>query len=680
MILSPERQAALALRDRARTRPATGPEHRSRPHLAASVLKWRLADDAWGAPLLRFDACKAIGGKIASALLLLIACWLPPLAAIDFTPHGTQPGLLSRLAEPIVCRSCHGETSLPSSTFVPHTTWSGSMMAHATRDPLFWAALDVANRDQPGIGDWCLRCHTPVGWLGGRVSKTGNSAIPGETVNGSNGCLLRGDFTADDGSQTDYSGVTCHQCHRMKPLGPGATSAPAGSGNFWLDDANFSNMGECGDQPCRYGPYNYTAKDTLTAPHAWAYSNFTVSGAMCGTCHDVSSPILDTGLALKTLIVPNMTNAGRDTGLAFPAERTFSEWRQSSFGNAFLVDSFERPGSKTASSVRVTDCQDCHMRTSTDANARACNANPFGSRTGELPVHEFVGGGAWPLKLIKVLYAGVADLDRESVIDQAIAWSEQLLSLRSATVDVTLAPWASGSGPLQATVKVTNLSGHKLPTGYSEGRRMWLLVEAFDANGVALFTSGGWNPSTGDLTADAQLKMYETLQGQWNATTGTCETTDAMGRPEFHFVLNNCVAKDNRIPPLGLVPSRAGDPEGLELRPVGYSYPETSPGSGILVNYDTTPYAITIPGNAVLPVTVRATVQYQTASKEYITFLRNQAVENGQPSENVMCGRTWTEGPANKSRGQFMFDLWDDPALGRSPPIAVAIDSSTTTP
>jgi hypothetical protein len=602
-----------------------------------------------------------------------------PLSALDFTPHGTQPGMLTSLAEPTVCRSCHGGTSLPSRTFLPHSTWSGSMMAHATRDPIFWAALDVANRDVPGVGDWCLRCHSPVGWLGGRVSKTG-SGVPGETVNGSNGCLLRGSFTDNDGPKDDYSGVTCHQCHRMKELGPNAASAPHGSGNFWLDDANVNNPGQCGDQPCRFGPYNYQTGDELMAPHVWAYGSFTVTSAMCGTCHDVTSPITDLGTPVKTLIVPNMTNAGRDTGLPFPIERTFAEWRQSSFGNAFLVDSFERPGTQSKSGVQVTDCQDCHMRSSSDANARACVQNPFGSRTDNLAVHEFVGGGAWALRLIKSLYGGVTGLNREVAIDQAILWSEQLLSMRSATINVALAPWTAGSGPLQATVTVTNLSGHKLPTGYSEGRRMWLLVEAHDANGAPVFSSGAWNSATGDLTPDAQLRIYETLQGRWNSTLGTCETADGLGRPEFHFVLNNCIAKDNRIPPLGFTPAHSGDPEGLEMRPVGATYPETSPGSGVLVNYDVAPYTINVPTNTPLPVTVRATLQYQTASKDYITFLRNQAVENAQPSENAMCGRTWTDGPADKSRGQFLYDLWDDPALGRSPPIAAAIHSISTSP
>ncbi len=595
------------------------------------------------------------------------------ISALDVTPHGTQPGLFFLLDEPQACLGCHGATKAPESTYLPHATWSGSMMSNATRDPLFWAALDVANRDVPGVGDWCLRCHTPVGWLGGRVSKTGLPP-PKDIVDGTDGCLLQGSFTENDGPNDDYAGVTCHQCHRMTELGPDAEVAPPGSGNFWLDDdAN------CGFGPCRFGPYNYESGSSLEPPHGWKYSAFTVSSSQCGTCHDVSSPITDAGTALKTLIVPNATLAGRDTGLAFPAERTFTEWKQSQYGNALFVDSFEREGTPSAKSVQVTTCQNCHMRDSVDPTARACVNNPGGSRTGNLPVHEFVGGGAWPLRLIKGLYGAVLGADRMAAMDQTIAWSEELLSTRTAAVDVTLSPWTPGSS-LQANVRVTNLAGHKLPTGYAEGRRMWLLVEAFDANGAPVFVSGAWNDANGDLASDPQLKIYETLQGIWDATTGTCKITDDLGRKSFHFVLNDCIAKDNRVPPLGFHPAHGADPEGLELRPVAYTYPETSPGSGTLVNFDVTPYSIPVPMGTATPITVRATLQYQTASKDYITFLRNEAVENAQPSENTMCDRDWKEGPADKSRGQFLFDLWDDPAYGRSAPLPVALDTASTTP
>ena len=172
------------------------------------------------------------------------------------------------------------------------------------------------------------------------------------------------------------------------------------------------------------------------------------------------------------------------------------------------------------------------------------------------------------------------------------------------------------------------------------------------------------------MSQDAQTRIYEVKQGIWNAATGTCETKDSQGREAFHFVLNDCVAKDNRIPPAGF---RGGD--SLELRPVGQDYAETAPGSGRLRNVDTVDYAI--PGLAVgADLSVRARLVYQTASKDYVEFLRNQAVERGFPAENDLCAgepnRPFNVGPQNRSRGQYVHDLWSNPAYGRSPPVTMA--------
>jgi hypothetical protein len=118
---------------------------------------------------------------------------------------------------------------------------------------------------------------------------------------------------------------------------------------------------------------------------------------------------------------------------------------------------------------------------------------------------------------------------------------------------------------------------------------------------------------------------------------------------------------------------------GATLAPVGYNYPETVPGSGVLVHHDDTSYLIPVPSGAVLPITVTATLQHQTSSREYIEFLRNEAVENAIPSENAMCNRDWSVGPADQSRGQFLHDLWSDPAYGRSPP-TVMVEAVAITP
>jgi hypothetical protein len=607
-----------------------------------------------------------------------------PFGAIDFTPHATQPGLVYDIQPPeYTCGTCHGFASGDPDTasqWRPFSTWSGSMMANATRDPLFFAALDIANNDVPGVGDYCLRCHTPRGWLMGHVVKPGFGP-PNDPVQGAAACLLNGTYDAPDDSNSDMGGVTCHFCHRMMPTGPDGEPGYTENGNAWVDDVSCANTG--GGPPCRRGPYAYT-DGTTPPPHEWEYSEYHTQSAICGTCHNVSSPDTDQG-TLKTLKL----NDGTDTGHPFPIERTFTEWQQSQYAQ-----------------TPETICQNCHMPTTEDADATACSMRQ-NNRTGNMPVHEFVGGNTWVPTIIKGEYGPgleTSGTNREESLDQTVAWAREMLGT-AASVDATIQdytpPTGSAAGSLALAVRITNLTGHKLPTGYAEGRRMWLNVQVRDASGALVFESGAYNAASAELSEDAQARVYEVLQGIFNQQgTSACDIADAGGDPMFHFVLNDCIAKDTRIPPLGFTPATAGDPNGYDLRPVGVDYPETTPGSGVLVNYDTAPYSVPVPAGTVGPLTATARLYYQTASNHYMRFLRDEAVANDFPGENDMCAantqyRPFTVGPQAKSRGQFAFDMWagdrlfgngfddDQPApplggYGMSPPELMQTGAATT--
>ena len=600
---------------------------------------------------------------------------------IDFTPRGTQPDLDYPLAGSASCGGCHG--GAPNEKHYPRNSWSGSMMANATRDPLFWAALDVANADgaangAEGIGDFCLRCHTPKGWYAGRVRKLRDvdaqegMVNAGDVVDGTNGCLLQGTPDGNDGSDSDFGGIGCHTCHRLLPTGPQGQPALLENGDAWIDDVACDG----GAEPCRGGPYTYPSQfpngDPFDGPpHPAEFSAHQGSSEACGTCHDVTSPILDSG-PFRTLIVDDGSNAGDDTGLPFPAERTYSEWKASDFATVLFRDGLEEGGAGVAGVklARGDTCQGCHMPQATpifpDDELQVCGSGP--PRNDNLPVHEFAGGNTWIPNILKhempMLEAA------ESAFDRTVAWATTMLTQRSALVE-TSAMLAGDT--VNASVKITNLAGHKLPSGYSEGRRMWLDVQLLDANQQVLWHNGAWDPATGELEIDGETKIYEIKQGIWDAATGECDTTDAQGRERFHFVLNDCIAKDNRIPPLGF--TGAQDPE---IASYGHAYPTVA---GCTANFDVTNYAIPLPGGAALPVTVRATLRYQLATKEYIAFLRDQAVERGFPSENAMCGRDqntqFEVGPRDKTRGQYVMDLWNDPDYGRSPPVDMAVASDT---
>jgi len=570
---------------------------------------------------------------------------------VDFTPHGTQPGLFNDLIYSDNCAACHRGNSGTQTTYRPYSTWAGSMMANATRDPLFWAALDIANHDAPGSGDYCLRCHTSRGWYGGRVVKAGFGNPDNDVTLGSAGCLLAGQYDSADDLDSDFGGASCHFCHRLMPQGPLGEPGYTDNANAWVDDGDCANTGEF--EPCRRGPYTYANGDEQP-PHAWVQSAYHAQSEICGLCHNVSSPDTSSG-PLKTLKLAN----GTDTGLPFPIERTFAEWQQSQYAQA-----------------PQQTCQNCHMPMSEDPNASACVFTGFPNRSGNLPVHAFAGGNTWVPGIIKGQYGDgiVANggIDRAASFDQTTAWARQMLgaaAVLTTTIQNYTPPSGSTAGSMAVQVKVTNLSGHKLPSGYAEGRRMWLNLQVRDAANALVFESAAYDGASATLAQDPQARVYEVLQGIYNHNgTNTCDVEDGGGNAMFHFVLNDCIAKDNRIPPLGFQPATSGDPNGYSLRPVGATYPETSPGSGILVNYDIAPYAITVPVGTSGPLTVTARLYFQTSSRDYIEFLRDQAAANGTAAENALCasgpGRPFAVGPQDKTRGQYAYDLWSGAVAG----------------
>ena len=588
---------------------------------------------------------------------------------IDFTPHGTQPGLTFQLWNSDTCVGCHAGSG-SSLAYRPHSTWAGSMMANAMRDPLFLAALDVANKDVPGVGDYCLRCHTSDGWYGGRVVKAGAGQPDNDVTLGANACLLKGSYEAPDGD-SDYGGLSCHFCHRNMVEGPSGEPRP-GNGGVWLDDTDCDGTGG----PCRYGPYEYSASGPQP-PHPWKKADFMSDSAMCGQCHDVTTPDTSAG-PLKTLKLAD----GTDTGVPFPIERTYSEWQRSAF----------------SAPIGGTTCQSCHMPISEDPNTTACNLGGYPNRSGNLRVHAFVGGNTWIPQVLKGEYSDTRSIPgawegigREASFDQTVQWARELLQ-SAATVEAALtgfaAPGSGAAGSLSVQVKVTNQSGHKLPSGYSEGRRMWLNMQVHDRNGSLVAESAPYDPQTAVLGVDGQARVYEILQGIWNHNgTGGCDTTDGTGLPMFHFALGDCIAKDNRIPPLGFQPATADDPNGYEVRPVGATYPETAPGSGTLVNYDTVSYRFVLPAGAVGPFTAKAQLYYQTSSRDYIEFLRREAETNGTQGENLMCAaspdRPFVVGPKNRTRAEYLYQLWNNapndpvqPGYGKSPPELMALGSA----
>lgn len=522
-----------------------------------------------------------------------------PTTRNDFFLPGTQPGGLDEnhpIVDPTTCDTCHSDPI--------YKAWRGSMMGQAGRDPVFWAAFAVAQNDAADAGEYCLRCHTPTAWYDDRSA-----------------ALTPGDLTPSDIG----AGVACEVCHRMVDPVPGADDEVAefdAAIRAALTDPPPSDhfataMLILDPQDRRRGPFAFT--DPQFGPHQRWQARFQgqedaqAASRLCGSCHNVDNPLLSWN--------ENPPGGGpaqywpNDLDLAapsfakdelFPVERTYDEWLNSSYPNGVYAPQFA--GAKPDGIV--ASCQDCHMVRQTGLAAES-SFNPVFrdcNTTGCLPAHFFVGGNAWVPKIIQDSRWRLSSPGDAAALNSTAAEAQSMLR-RAATLELDVDE--AGDSTL-VTVRVINQTGHKLPTGYPEGRRLWLNLRAYDVDGDLIYESGTYDPATGILTEDAASKVYEVKQG---LTPEMATLVGLEAGPTFHFALNNTTYKDNRIPPRGYTVA-AFDRPGM--RPVGATYTDGQYWDDTIYN---------VPAETARVV---ATLYYQLASADYIAFLRDLGGADGQ--------------------------------------------------
>lgn len=537
-----------------------------------------------------------------------------PTTSNDFIQPGSQPRtLIDPLIESQACYFCHGGFDPVNE---PYELWAGTMMANATRDPIFHAAMAIANQDAQHVGEICIRCHSPLGFTEGRAQPADGSALRG----------------------TDYDGVTCNFCHRLvdpvaDPANPvedamilaNVSQLPLGPSNaqYILDDLDR-----------RRGPFDLGPSFLW---HGFLESPYHRESALCGTCHDVSNPAFDRmGGAtpsssdvyrLNAVDTPHPTHDKYDQ---FPLERTFSEWAQSAFAQG-PVDMGGRFG---GNKLLVSTCQDCHME---DASAEACRPTFMPTFRNDMPRHLFAGANSWVPEAIYRLDQNQRLYGPGEASQQPLAVF-QAAQARNVSMLQKACDLAVSQSDADLAVRIVNQTGHKLPTGYPEGRRIWIHVEFRGQNGT-IAERGAYDNQTAVLTAN-DTKVYEAKLGLDAYMAG--QTGQPVGE-SFHFALLNTRIKDNRIPPRGF--TNAGF-ESVQTEPVGATYADGQ-------YWDDTLYAI--PAGATQAV---VTVYHQTTSKEYIEFLLNENMTN--------------------DRGQIAYDEWL--AGGMSAPVAMATETIDLAP
>jgi hypothetical protein len=681
----------------------------------------------------------AFGFGLALLILVPIA-FSATTVPTDVQIPGTQPAGTDNVPNinSVGNCNCHDFTANQRPESAPVFGWTGGMMANAGRDPLFWSTVAIAEQDflpgGGGVGDLCLHCHSVKGWIEGRSTPTNGSGLD---------------------PNTDTEGIMCEFCHLLtNPDQENTIPNPPEGAYHEEQNAPFVAYDEVtgegyyggaeyvlNSEGTRLGPYT-----DHTARHDAIPSAYHRDARLCGTCHDVSNPAVgDLAPNHGSMVplpgrysgVPNgpvadtaaMNNPPEAYGVV---ERTFTEWIASSLdtqqvngysalppelqvaggalelaylnalngtcsgsGNPCKVDG-DCGGGEICTGLtadyadgqtRFYTCQTCHMSGSLDKGAKQ------GDVRGDLPAHDQTGGSYWVAEAIQwqdahgTLRFGTG-LDQGTIDAMTAAQARAEIQLRSAA---SLSASQTGN---QVMVTVTNLTGHKLISGYPEGRRMWLNLQWYDAADQPLtaFENGAYGPIgnvVDDLSDPPQsfdvqsildpstTKVYEAKPAmtqewasllidpavgyppgmilEWDRMTNTSGRTlgdlAAMAPgsmiPTFHFVLNNAIYKDPRIPPLGFDYDVAETRSALPVPVDQYG----NPGSGGVYNHWDEVYFDIPPGAA----RVELHLYYQSTSWEYIQFLwlQNDGLD-----------------PFLGSEGVNMLDAWLNTSM--SPPFAMA--------
>lgn len=266
-------------------------------------------------------------------LLAVSSFSMPARAGFDDLA-GTKPGDLEfggQFEGADGCALCHGGGFAGDRSYLPHDSWAGTMMANAARDPIFLAALAIANQDEPGIGTFCLRCHSPIAFVRGHATPADGSAF----------------------DAVDKQGIGCDTCHRAGPSG--AINAPYNIGNAQIVYSNALD---------KRGPYT----DSVVPVHATMGDPALSTSHFCGQCHQVSHP----GRMLRDA-------SGTQTTLEFPLDTTYQEWQSSDFavhGEGQCIDCHL---ARTTSDLPVATSANAPLR-KTPRNHAFVGANLFGIR------------------------------------------------------------------------------------------------------------------------------------------------------------------------------------------------------------------------------------------------------------------------------------------------------------
>lgn len=397
------------------------------------------------------------------------------------------------------CEGCHGKDPL-GNAYVDNEgneinvfdDWQTSMMANSAKDP-FWRAKvshEVATFPQHQVvtEDKCTSCHAPQGHF--------THHVRGKGMYGFSDLLV---------DTVGLDGVSCGACHQMSQTDLGNLF----SGELIYDTTRIM-----------YGPFEF--------PFAAPMADFV------GFTPEFSEHINDEGLCAgcHTLVTNSYDTEGNETDNFFAEQATYHEWLNSIYSRG----------------EEKRTCQSCHLPQINDSIVISANfaflegRSPFG-------LHELVGGNVTMLNLMKDNKEALDIVADDLAFDETIEATMDMLQSRSLALDLALVEESSDT--VSFTAKITNLAGHKFPSGYPS-RRAVLQFVVLAESGDTLFRSGVFDDQWEVNDLDPEFEPhYNVIDDESKVQIYEFVTGNSEG--EFTTLLEQAFVglKDNRIPPRG---------------------------------------------------------------------------------------------------------------------------------
>jgi hypothetical protein len=421
------------------------------------------------------------------------------------------------------CLACHNGLRAPSGEDVSiGASWRASMMANSARDPYWQAGVRREVLDHPASGnviqDECATCHMPMSRTEARLNGREGDVFAHLPITGE---AARDDRLAHDG-------VACSMCHQITDQNFGT---PASFTGGYIVSPSEAEAGELRSPQSRpvFGPFKIERGMTTIMRSATGFQPTEAphvrQSELCATCH--------------TLVTKALGPDGNVIG-ELPEQVPYQEWNHSAYAG------------------EQRSCQACHMPV---VDGDTPIASVLGAPRQGLARHTFVGGNFFVQRMLDRYRDELGVVATAGEMEASIRAT--IANRQTSTAELSIERAERTGARLVADMRVRNLTGHKLPTGYPS-RRVWLHVTVRDRDGRTVFESGalsangaiagndndadafGVEPHHDEIRSPEQVQIYESVMG------------DSNGRPTTGLLSAVRYLKDNRLVPRGFDKSTAG--------------------------------------------------------------------------------------------------------------------------